>query len=593
MAFSSYIRLCGLAALATVLPTVVASNVAVRGPHFQRQRTRTTGCHSFPGDADWPSEQQWQNLNQSVEGRLIAGRPLASVCYGSEADGAACADVRDEWLNVTTYDPDPVAIMSIKFLNNSCSPFIQTATGTEPDVSACSQGNLPSYAINVSSAADIVTGIKFARDRNIRLVVKNTGHDFQGRSSGSGSLSLWTHSLNSISLLRNYTSKAYTGPAIRLGAGVQAYEAYDFAAANNLRVIGGLAPTVGVAGGYVTGGGHGPLMGRYGLAADNSLEFEVVTPDGGYMVTSPSENADLFWALNGGGGSAYAVILSQTVRAHSEGPVYAMNITFTRTSDAAYWAAIDAWHVALPSLNRVPGFACSFSVGKDDFVTQMKALDDTSEKLLETVAPFLARLDQLNVTYAAPLTFDPTFHAWWSRPERALPYGDYPTNSLAGGRFIPTSLVQANHTRADLIAAIRSMVNSTTAMTRIGGNMGDLSVSHTGLRNAVHPAWRTAVYSLLISSYPDPAASVEELRRADDEMVAGQGVLRDMTPGGGAYLNEATYEPEYWKDDFYGPNYDELLEVKQRHDSGFLLYGPAVVGSDHWTVASDGRLCRA
>lgn len=482
--------------------------------------------------------------------------------------------------------------MSVKYLNDSCSPFIQTNL-TEADSSACSLGNLPSYAINVSSAADVVTGIKFARDRNIRLVVKNTGHDFQGRSSGSGSLSLWTHNLKSLSLLRNYTSKDYTGPAVRLGAGVQAFQAYAFAGAHDLRITGGLAPTVGVAGGYVTGGGHGPLMGRYGLAADNSLEFEVVTPDGGYMVAAPDTNADLFWALNGGGGSAYAVILSQTVRAHAEGPVFATNITFNRTSDAAYWAAIDAWHVALPSLKRVPGFACSFSIGQNDTLMQIKVLDDTSDKLLDTLAPFLARLDQLNVTYADPLTYDPSFYAWWSRPERKLPYGDYPTNSLAGGRFIPDSLVSGNDSRADLLAAIRSMVASKTALTRIGGNMGDLSVSRTGLKNALHPAWRTMAYQLLISSYPDPAASVEELQRADAEIVAGQGVLRNMTPGGGAYVNEATYEPAYWKDDFYGPNYAKLLEVKKQHDSGFLLYGPAVVGSDYWTVASDGRLCRA
>lgn len=481
--------------------------------------------------------------------------------------------------------------MSVKFLNDSCSPFVETSP--KPDSSACSLGNLPNYAINVSSAADVVAGIRFAKDSNIRLVVKNTGHDFQGRSSGRGSLSLWTHNLKSTSVLLNYTREDYTGPAVRLGAGVQAYEAYALAAAHGLRVTGGLAPTVGVAGGYVTGGGHGPLMGRYGLAADNSLEFEVVTPDRGHMVASPSENADLFWALNGGGGGAYAVILSQTLRAHPEGPVVATNITFDRTSNAAYWAAIDAWHVVLPSLNRVPGFACSFSIGPDDSIMQIKVPDGNSTQLMEALTPFLARLDQLDVQYANPITYDPSFYAWWTRPERDLPYGDYPTNSLAGGRFIPESLISRNDSRAELISLIRSLVASETAPTRVNGNAADLSVSRTGLKNALHPAWRTMVYSFLISPYPDPAASVQDLRRADAEVVAAQDVLRRMTPGGGAYINEATFEPAYWKDDFYGPNYAKLLAVKKNHDSGVLLYGPAVVGSDYWTVASDGRLCRA
>ncbi|QKX54302.1 uncharacterized protein TRUGW13939_01388 [Talaromyces rugulosus] len=149
------------------------------------------------------------------------------------------------------------------------------------------------------------------------------------------------HNLEDISFLK-FTSTGYTGPAVRLAAGVQAYQANSAVASQGLRVTGGLCPTVGLAWGYVTAGRHGPLIGLHGLAADNSLEFEVVTPEKGYMVASPRENADLFWALNGGGGSAYAVILSQTTRAHSDGPVTAATLNFNKTDDATYWDAIDA-----------------------------------------------------------------------------------------------------------------------------------------------------------------------------------------------------------------------------------------------------------
>jgi FAD/FMN-containing dehydrogenase len=453
-------------------------------------------------------------------------------------------------------------------------------------------GNLPNYAINVSSAADVVAGIKFAKDSNIRLVVKNTGHDFQGRSCGRGSLSLWTHSLKDISVL-NYTSKDYTGPAVRLGAGVQAYEAYAAVAPYNLRVVGGLGPTVGVAGGYVSGGGHGPLMGRYGLAADNSLEFEVVTPNEGYMVASPSENAELFWALNGGGGSAYAVVLSQTTRAHPEGPVAATTLSFNKTDDAAYWAAVEAWHVLLPTLNRLPGAACTFNIEQDSMEMLIKVLDSNTVALIDTLAPFLADLDRLNVPYSNLLTYDPSFYALWNQPSTHLPYGNFPTNDLAGGRLIPLSVVSAEDQRAALVAAIRTIVASETAQFAVAGNAADLSVSRTGLDNALSPAWRTMAYSLIISAYLDPAASVDVLERANAEVITGQDVLRRMTPGSATYINEATFDPTYWKDDYYGSNYERLLAVKQTHDPDVVLYGPAVVGSDYWTVASDGRLCRA
>jgi hypothetical protein len=470
--------------------------------------------------------------------------------------------------------------MSPKFLNDSCTPF--TGTG------ACTLGNIPNYAINVSSAEDVVAGIRFAKDSNIRLVVKNTGHDYQGRSCGRGSLSLWMHNLEDISFL-NYISAGYAGPAVRLGAGVQAYKVNPAVASQGLRVTGGLCPTVGLAGGYVTGGGHGPLMGSYGLAADNSLEFEVVTPDKGYLVASPSKNIELFWALNGGGGSAYAVVLSQTTRAHADGPVVGATLTFNKTDDATYWEAIDAWHILLPTLNRVPGAACTFAIAQESTQAFITVLDGNTTEVTDTLAPFLAQLDQLNVPYTNIVTHEPTYYAHYIATTSAV---EFPTNNLAGGRLIPLSVTRTKSQRADLLAAIRTIVGSNTTEFTVSGNAADLSVSHTGLENAVLPAWRTMAYSLIISAYPDPAASVDLLERVNAEVIAGQNNLRRLTPGSGTYVNEATFEPAYWKEDYYGVNYKRLLAVKKTYDSDVVLYGPAVVGSDYWTVASDGRLCQ-
>ncbi|KAF7892007.1 hypothetical protein EAF00_008309 [Botryotinia globosa] len=162
--------------------------------------------------------------------------------------------------------------MAPYWLNDSCSPFTSINA-------TCNLGNVASYAINVSSADDVIAGLKFARENKVRITIKNTGHDYMGRSNGEGSLAIWTHNLKDISFL-NYTSTNYTGPAVKVGAGVQFFEAYKIAAENGLRVVGGFCPTVGMAGGYVQGGGHGPLGETYGLSADNALEFEVVTADG-------------------------------------------------------------------------------------------------------------------------------------------------------------------------------------------------------------------------------------------------------------------------------------------------------------------------
>lgn len=93
----------------------------------------------------------------------------------------------------------------------------------------------------------------------------------------------------------------YRGPAIKLGAGVAGYEAYAAAEAAGYRVVGGDCPTVGISGGYTQGGGHSLLNSAYGMAADQVLEWEVVTTQGEHLIATPTENEDLYWALSGGG----------------------------------------------------------------------------------------------------------------------------------------------------------------------------------------------------------------------------------------------------------------------------------------------------
>ena len=78
---------------------------------------------------------------------------------------------------------------------------------------------------------------------------------YLGKSTGKGALSIWTHNLKTIDFL-DYNSSTYSGKAIKMGAGVQAFEAYEAASAHGLKIVGGECITVGLAGGYTQGGGH-------------------------------------------------------------------------------------------------------------------------------------------------------------------------------------------------------------------------------------------------------------------------------------------------------------------------------------------------
>ncbi|KAL8956721.1 MAG: hypothetical protein Q9193_005830, partial [Seirophora villosa] len=149
------------------------------------------------------------------------------------------------------------------FANRSCDPFLA-------ENAPCVLGTYIQYAVNASDASDFKATIEFVQRHNIRLTVRNTGHDYNGKSTGAGAVGIWTHHMKNITI-HDYESLNYTGKAMTMGAGVQGFEAYKAAHDHGFLVVGGNCPTVGLAGGYTQGGGHGPLASKFGLAADQVL----------------------------------------------------------------------------------------------------------------------------------------------------------------------------------------------------------------------------------------------------------------------------------------------------------------------------------
>lgn len=121
------------------------------------------------------------------------------------------------------------------FQGRTCMAKIDTAG------KSCTIGGSPEYAIKVTNVAQIQLAINFARVANLRLVIKNTGHCYLGKSSGAGALSLWMHNLREINFLPNYKGPGYSGPALKLGAGVSVREVYEAAEKNGVTVLGAIS----------------------------------------------------------------------------------------------------------------------------------------------------------------------------------------------------------------------------------------------------------------------------------------------------------------------------------------------------------------
>lgn len=221
-------------------------------PHVTSSR-----CKIYPGDANWPSDAAWEALNQVTDNRLLnSPAPQASACYeGPLYDAEKCAQLTSTWSSSYTHYDDPVEMMSPVAQGMTCMP------PTLFDSGNCTRGGFPLYVINATEPKHVQLGVNFARNTGVRLVVKNTGHDFLGKSGGKDALSIWTHYFKSIEYLEKYEDEnmGWSGPAFKAGVGVQAFEMYKFAHEKGHSVVGGEGETVGIMGGYIQGGGHSPL----------------------------------------------------------------------------------------------------------------------------------------------------------------------------------------------------------------------------------------------------------------------------------------------------------------------------------------------
>jgi hypothetical protein len=566
-------------------PILLLLNESVYGKVIS-PRDSYDGCRAIPGDYSWPSLADWNALNKTVGGRLIATIPIGALChrtYRSQTgdiasyDQQKCQELRDSWFLPETHLASSSSPMAYAFSNNSCNPWL------DPTVS-CTIGRHVVYAINALGPSDIQQGVKFAKAQKIRLVIRNTGHDYLGRSTGAHALAVWTHNMKSLELTK-YKSKDYSGPAVKIGAGVHGVDAYTFANTKGLVVVGGNCPTVGIAGGYTQGGGHGPLTSKYGLGADQVLEWEVVTADGQLLTANCTQNSDLYWALRGGGPGTFGVVVSMTVKAYPD--TYASTAYFSvldnGTNTDTIYKAIGSFLTLLPNIVDA-GIYALWVVNPAGFFL-MPAFAPTLRKaeLDKILKPTLDAMDSFKLGYQYSSSENPTFLSAYKSLTSSWNVSDYNT----GGRLISRDVAKNN--KDALVKAIRH-IGSQTLFSAVSFNVKN-GVSSPD-ENAVNPYFRSSLFNVFMGvpmNYTDWSVSeAGETAITNDFLPA----LAALTPNGGAYPNEADVNQPDFQSVFYGSHYKRLLTIKNKYDPQGVFYAKTGVGSDVWEEKVDGRLCR-
>jgi hypothetical protein len=137
-------------------------------------------CKSTPLDSSWPSETDWMTLNSTINGSLLRTVPAASACWSKNPFGSSvsCDTAIGKWTNGTWHSQQPESIDYQIYANNTCLPTNTTGYSAER---GCRIDAFPQYIVNASDASHVALAMKWASERNIRIVVKGTGHDLNGR----------------------------------------------------------------------------------------------------------------------------------------------------------------------------------------------------------------------------------------------------------------------------------------------------------------------------------------------------------------------------------------------------------------------------
>ncbi|NIP16630.1 MAG: FAD-binding protein [Pseudomonadales bacterium] len=184
----------------------------------------------------------------------------------------------------------------------------------------------PAAVLQCRGVGDVMAGVDFAREQGLPLAVKGGGHNVAGKGVCDDGLTLDMSLMKSVRV--DPDARRARAEAGALWRDFD-YEAQTF----GLTTTGGVVSSTGVAG-LTLGGGIGYLTRTYGLACDNLLSADVVIADGRMVQASENENADLLWALRGGGGN-FGVVTSLEFQLHPVGPDVAAAVVFYSLAEGA------------------------------------------------------------------------------------------------------------------------------------------------------------------------------------------------------------------------------------------------------------------
>lgn len=557
-----------------------------------------------PGEPGWPSADLWESLSEQVHGRLMKLSDPLAVCRASP-HGKDCKDFFEAIRN-------PYYILD-------------HANLTQTSGWARAWTSRPSaYAVAAKNASDVAVAVNFAREHKLRLAVKGTGHSYQGTSNAPDSLLIWMHHMSKVKMHDTFVPQGCVGKvapqsAVSCDAGCIWGHTYNEVTTKGGRYVqGGDCMTVGVAG-LISSGGFGAWSKRYGTAAANLLEAEVVTGDGKIRIVNACNDPELFWALKGGGGGSFGVITRLTLRTFDLPTFFGtVDATVKAKSKAAYRRLIEHFvlHYREHLFNLHWGDQVQFSHGHSLRINMScQGLDQAQmEAAWKPFSDFLrASSDDYTISKAPALTAFPARTLWdpkviWEEPDDMIadsrPHA--PIDNIVwagdaeeagwyiygwGSAWLPEDLLQPARQKALADALFNASQQGNFSLQFNKALAGGHREQMTASRNTATNPQALKAFALAIAGGGGPPAFAgipghEPPANAHHGAAAVTRImdaLYELVPDAGSYVSESDYFHKHWQRAFWGSNYSRLKKAKERYDPMGLFTVHHGVGSEHWS----------
>jgi FAD/FMN-containing dehydrogenase len=565
-----------------------------------------------PGDPAWPSEANWARLGRNVGGRLVKVRSPLAECMKAPSS-PACAKTFGQLRNPYYLGDEIGLTQSLGWVG---------AWTSRPSV----------YAVAARTTGDVVAAVDFARENNLRLVVKGGGHSYQGTSSSADSLLVWTRMMNGVAVHDSFVGTGCAAryepqQAVTVEAGAIWAQVYDAVTTKAGRYVqGGGCMTVGVAG-LIQSGGFGSFSKAYGMAAASLLEAEIVTADGSIMIANACTNPDLFWGIKGGGGGSLGVVTRLTLQTHELPEFFgAVFTTIKATSDEAFRRLIRRVVSFYGEKLFNPHWGEQIVLRPNNVLAIAMVSQGLSQQQAETIwRPFFEWItgspqdfsivsEPQILTVPARQFWDPVFLKTMpgvvladDRPGAPEANVFWAGNLGQAGQvlhgyqsaWLPSSLLEEGQQESlgeALFAASRHWGVSLHVNKGLAG--APAKATEAARDTATNPAVLDA-FALIISGAEEPPAypgvaghepDLSSARRHAAAIDTAMNEMRKLLPSVGSYLAEGDFFDEAWRESFWGSNYATLLEVKDKYDSNGLFFVHHGVGSERWSADGFTRL---